>query len=273
VGSIKRNFAHGGAHSGVPRGHRLDKHPLFVGKRNVIPGVDTSELGMFLNVLKLLGLYGIPEIANGRIHERLIVDATLDTDSRDILGFELNRVRNAGEKRGCRLYLRCERGFLALDRAFVKGVFGDFGEWLESLDRKMLKKSIYEEAMRYQQKVDNDEVFRIFFGNGLGGLSPDSYSNLHAWVALDSGRILHVSQSPFPSEKYDGVQISFSADIVGATAYVYCTNRSALDVLSDSNGAYFDQTFMMISDVFSAAEKGGTHEEADDIDSDTALGA
>lgn len=253
---------------------RFMDHPLFCGKRNVIPGMDNSEPWMRDNALKMLELYGIPEIANGELHERLIVDAILDSNSRGILGFELKRAWNKEDKLRCKFVVRCERRFLAFDIAFIKGLSHDVAAWFGSLEGKMLKRSICEAEMRRQQQVkDNDEAFRTFYREGLGGLSPDFYSDLHARIALDSGLILHVSGLPIPSEKYDGVQTSFGAKIVGAAAYVWCTNRDALGRLSDMDRAYFQQPFIKIRDVVPAVEEGVPREEAGDVDSDAILGA
>ena len=229
-------------------------HPLFRNERSVISRTDSDELWMQGNAVRLLGLCGVRQIAALELHSQFVVAAKLDRDLRGIRGFELRSFGSTKGKDECLLLVRRERGFLAFDEVDAAGLPADVAAWFVSLKDRLVRKSLYRQEMR-SQVGHNEDAFRTFYDHGLEGLAPDFYSVLHAWVALDWGRILCVSGSLRPSQKNNGMRTSFSVEIDAGAAHLTCMTRSSLYGMPALYHPYFLQPFIKVRDVVPNAEE------------------
>ena len=228
-------------------------HPLFRNGQGVIAHADREQPWMRHNAVQMLGLCGVSE-ANESLPVKLHIAAIFDRNSREIRKFELRP--NAGAKMPgeCLLSIRCTREFLLFDEVNAAGLTADVAGWFDSLVGQRLKKSLYRYEV-HSQRAHNQDAFRTFYQSGLEGLPPEFYSRLHAWIALESGRILCVSGSPRPTEKNHGVPTLFGARVEeDGAAYLQCRRRSSLLKMPIMYLPYFGQPLIKVRDVVPQVE-------------------
>lgn len=255
---------------------RFENHPLFRGGRSVIPGMDKSEPWMRRNAIELLSLHAIEEIAKGDLGARFVVGAIMSSTLTEMRGVELREFGYSKTQNECLLLIERRHSKVQFLKVDAEGLPAAQAKWFESLplghvhspnESRFIHRSKFLNEVSNQGKC-NEAVFRSFYG-AINGRDPASFTRLHAWVMLDSGRITYVDEfGGRPRARVPGLRTEFSATIVGGAAHVSCTNRQILYGMPSVYLAYFMQPFIKIRDVVSSVEEGVPEEGQGGPDSD-----
>lgn len=247
----------------VPR--HYDNTGLFYGGRRVIPGVGKSEPWMRHNALELLGLHGVREIAEMNPGSHVVVAAVMSSNMLEIRELQLREFGNPKRENECLLMIEKTHSLLRFKSVDAEGLPGELAAWFKSLKDKIIHRQVFVKELQ-SQAVDNEAAFRTFYHERLGGMAPEFYSRLHAWITLDSGRILYVGAAPYPEEKNDGVQTQFYAHVVGNAAHMSCMTRKVLHGMPGLYLAYFERPYIKVRNIIPAMEEDIPEEG--DVESD-----